>query len=312
MVVPGYGLPPTVVERPAPVPGEGEALLRFVAAGLNPVDLAIGAGRFYLPVPPPPYVAGAEAVATVISSDRFAPGTRVWSLSPTGRFAERFVARDSDLVPVPDGVPSPLAAALGIAGLAGWMPITMRGAMAAGERVLVLGGSGIVGQVAIQAARAAGASWIVAAARSAAGRERALGLGADVAVGLEAADLGAPLAEAAGEGIDVVVDMLWGAPVVASIAVVRAGARIVHVGTASGPSANVVGAPLRAKRIDIRGFAVFSEPPADVARAYLEVCQAAADGTVVVDIDEVLLADAADAWAAQASQSSGRKLVVVR
>jgi NADPH2:quinone reductase len=311
VIVSGYGGAPTVGEWRASTPREGEALLHFVAAGLNPVDVAIGAGRFYLPLPTPPYVAGAEAVATVISSARFARGTRVWSLSTTGRFAERFVARDADLVPVPDGVSSSLAAAVGIAGLAGWMPITTRGALLPGERVLVLGASGVVGQVAVQAARAAGASWIVAAGRSVAGRERALRRGADVAVGVGDGDFGARLADAAGDGIDLVVDTLWGEPLVASVAVLRAGARIVHVGTASGPTAALAGGPLRGKRIDIRGFAVFSEAHDDRVREYAAVCQAAADGTVAVDIDEVPLADAPDAWATLATHSSGRKLVLV-
>ncbi len=310
MIVPAYGGAPTVGECQAPIPREGEALLRLVAAGLNPVDVAIGAGRFYLPLPTPPYVAGAEAVATVISSERFTRGTRVWSLSTTGRFAELFVGRDADLVPVPDGVASPVAAALGIAGLAGWMPITTRGVLLPGERVLVLGASGVVGQVAVQAARAAGASWIVAAGRSAAGRERALRRGADLAVGVDDADFGARLADAAGAGIDLVVDTLWGEPLVTSIGVLRTGARVVHVGSAFAPSAALVGGPLRGKRIDIRGFSLFSEAHDDRARDYAGVCRAAVAGTVAVDIDEVPLADAPEAWAALATQSSGRKLVL--
>jgi len=311
VIVSAYGSVPSVGQFPAPTRREGESLLRLVAAGLNPVDLAIGAGRFYLPLPTPPYVAGAEAVATVVASERFAPGARVWSLATSGRFAEVFVARDAELVPVPDGVSSSLAAALGIAGLAGWMPITTRAAVVPGERVLVLGASGVVGQVAVQAARVAGAGWIVAAARSAAGRERALRLGADVAVGVGGDDMGRRLAEAAGDGIDVVVDTLWGEPLVASIDVLRRGGRIVHVGAASALTAQLPGGPLRGKRVDIRGFSLFNESPEDVAREYGRLCRAAAAGEIGLGIDEVPLADAVAAWVAQATQSSGRKHVLV-
>ena len=149
-------------------------------AGLNPVDLAIASGRFYLPLPEPPCVAGVEAVGIVVASERFPVGTRVWSLGH-----DRALLRRSSSHPttswssVPEERQASVAAAMGVAGLAGWMPVMSRGAIVPGERVLVLGASGIVGQVAVQTARAAGAGWIVAAARSDGGCRRALIAGAD-------------------------------------------------------------------------------------------------------------------------------------
>ena len=200
---------PAEVSEPAAEPGR--ALVRVRAAALNPVDLAIAAGRFYLEVPDPPYVAGAEAAGEVVESSSLPAGTPVWCLPMTGGLAELVSVPDAAVVPVPDGVGLPLAAALGIAGLAGWIPVRDRGGLAPGETVVVLGAGGAVGQTAIRAARDAGAGRIVAAARSAAGRARATAAGADVAVPIDDG-LGEALRAACGEGADLVIDPLWGAP----------------------------------------------------------------------------------------------------
>jgi NADPH2:quinone reductase len=311
VVIAEYGTTPSAVDWPTPEAGPNEALIEFEAAGLNPVDLAIGSGRFYMPLPSAPLVAGAEAVGIVVASARFPPGTRVWALGMTGCFAERFTIAEDLLVAVPDGVTPTVAAAMGIAGLAGLMPVMSRGEIVPGERVLILGASGIVGQVAVQAARAAGAGWIVAAARSGPGRARALAAGADVAIGVGDAQAERDLVDAAGDGIDLVVDTLWGEPVQTSLAVLRSGARVVQVGSASAPTSTVTGGTLRGKRVDIRGFSVFSEPFASLERDYPLLCNAAAAGTVSIGIDEVPLADASTAWEAQAHQATGRKLVLV-
>jgi len=311
VIISEYGTAPTVEDWPAPTADAGESLIRFEAGGLNPADLAIASGRFYMPLPDPPCVAGIEAVGIVVESERFPIGTRVWSLGVTGRFSEVFAAHDDRLVVVPEGIAPPMAAAMGVAGLAGWIPVMSRGAMLPGERVLVLGASGIVGQVAVQTARAAGAGWIVAAARSADGCRRALLAGADGVVRLTDPDFGLQLTVAAGDGFDLVIDTLWGEPLQASLAALRTGARIVHVGNASAPMACLVGGALRGKRVDLRGFSIFNEPAEAIARDYPLLCQAAAAGTVSIAIDEVPLDQAVEAWAAQGHQASGRKIVLV-
>jgi len=311
VVIDAYGAVPSVQDWPRPTAGPGQTLVRLEAAGLNPADLAIASGHFYLPLPDSPCVAGVEAVGIVLESERFPVGTRVWSFGLTGRFAQVFAVPDRELVVVPDDVSATVAAGMGVAGLAGWMPVMSRGAIVPGERILVLGASGIVGQVAVQTARAAGAGWIVAACRSEAGCRRALKAGADIVVRLTDPDFDLQLANAAGDGLDLVIDTLWGEPLQASLAALRTGARIVHVGSASGQLASLMGGALRGKRVDIRGFSLFSEPFAAIARDYPLLCQAAMAGTVSIGIDEVALEDAADAWVAQAHQASGRKLVLV-
>ncbi len=241
--VPEPGAVPEPADLPEPDPAPVGALVRVRAASLNPVDVAIAAGRFYMDVPDPPYVPGAEAAGEVLSSAAHPAGAPVWCLPMTGALAEVVRVAESAVVPLPPGVGFPLAAGLGIAGLAGWMPVRERGALDAGETVVVLGAGGAVGQVAVQAARDGDAGRIVAAARSAGGRERALAAGADVALPTDAG-LQDALREACGEGADLVVDILWGEPAVAAIGALRRGGRIVQVGSAAGQVAEVAAGPL--------------------------------------------------------------------
>ena len=203
-----YGVP-RAGEFEAPVAGPDQAVVEVLAAGVNPVDATISAGRFYGGRPTLPSVAGREGVATL-------DGGRVYfdaPVPPFGSMAERALIDPRATCPIPDEVDDGVAVALGISGLAAWLALTWRAQLRAGEHVLVLGASGVVGQIAVQACKLLGAARVVAAARSQAGLDRCLELGADVAVRLgEPDDLPAALAEAASGRIDVVIDPLWGEP----------------------------------------------------------------------------------------------------
>lgn len=304
------GAAPVVGEAAEPVAHPGTALVRVRRASLNPLDLAIAAGRFYMPVPDPPYVPGAEVVGEVLASASHAPGTRVWGIGLTGGMAEVAAVPDAALVPVPDGVGDDLAAALGIAGLAGWMPVLDRGALVPGESVVVLGAGGAVGQVAVQAARSAGAARVVAVARSGAGRDRALALGADSAVptGPGLADA---LRAALPDGADLVIDPLWGDSALAALAVLARGGRLVQVGNAESPTVALAAGPLRGRSLDIRGFSVLVEEPERVRASYSELAAAALAGEVRMDVRTVGLDEAPAAWERQASgQGGGVKAVI--
>lgn len=305
-----WGAVPVVGEVPEPAPAPGRALVRMRAAGLNPVNLAIASGRFYLPLPDPPFIAGAECMGEVVASATLPVGTRVWCLPVTGGFAEIVSAPDDSLVPVPDGLDDPTAGGLGVAGLAGWMSVRARGRLTSGETVVVLGASGVVGQVAVQAARLGGAGRVVAVARSGSGRERALARGADVAL---ATGDGLPdaLRAACGEGADLVIDALWGDSAAAAIGVLRHGGRLVQAGNAESPAMTMVAGPLRGRRLDVLGLSVIVEEPAALGRAYAELAEAAALGEVEIEIEAVPFAEAPAAWARQTAGTAGRKLVLV-
>lgn len=312
-VIPGWGGAPEVHDLPVPQPAPGRSLVRLLAAAVNPVDLAIGSGRFYMPLPDPPFTAGVEAVGEVLQSETLPVGSHVWCLRPSaGCWAERFSAADDTLVPVDAQVDPALAVGMGVAGLAGWMPVVHRGGLQAGETVLVLGATGAVGQVALQAARARGAGRIVAVGRNPDALRHLRALGAHEVIGIaEADDLTAAIRAACPDGVDLVVDALWAAPLVASLPALSPRARVVQVGSAAGQTADLAAGPLRGKRIDIRGFSVFAESHDALAAAHTELVEAAAAGLVGLPIRRLSLDEVALAWAEQASGAGGDKLVLV-
>jgi len=285
----------------------GNAVVEVRAAGLNPVDVSIAAGRFYAGVPPLPSVAGREGVCVL-------DGERVYfdaPVAPYGSMAERALIDPGSTYPLPDALDDGLALALGIAGLAAWLALDWRAQLEPGEHVLVLGASGVLGQIAVQAAKHLGAARVVAAARSAEGIERAQALGADAVARLgEPSELAAALREAAEGRIDVVVDPLFGEPFAAAVEAASLRARLVALGSSAGVTSTLSSAAVRGKMLDILGHSNVFAPP-DVKRAaYLRMAELAARGELLVDVERIPLADVRDAWERIAA-SGHRKLVLV-
>ncbi|HET9188767.1 MAG TPA: zinc-binding dehydrogenase, partial [Acidothermaceae bacterium] len=181
------GQPPTYGDWPDPVASSEEhVVVDVTAAAIVPLDLLCATGTSYFGQPQVPYIPGVQGVGVVRDGSRVS--RRVWFSTTAGQkpgdgsMAERALVNVADLVPIPDGVSDATAAALGLSAVAGWLSLTMGGDLRRGETVLVLGAGGTVGQVAVQAARLQGAGRVVAVARSAEARERALRHGADAVV----------------------------------------------------------------------------------------------------------------------------------
>ena len=275
------GRPPTAGEAPAP----GAASLEVLAAPLNPLDRAVAAGQFYGGHPPLPFVPGCECVG------READGRVVWTfggglgLDRNGTMAER-TERGAVVAEVPDGADVAVAAALGIAGLAGWLPLAWRAPVREQDRVLVLGATGTVGQVAVQAAKLLGASYVLAAGRDREGLERAVDLGADEAVSLDG-DFGEPT---------YVFDPLCAEPLERAVAAAAPGARIVQLGQSAGPKATLTSAAVRGKQLEVLGFSDFAVPPEVLAEHYGRLVRHAVAGEIRLDVDEIGLGDVAGSW----------------
>ena len=238
-----YGVP-RIDDFQKPQAGPDQAVVQVLAAGLNPVDVAISAGRYYAGRPPLPLVAGREGVGLL-------DGRRTYfdaPVLPFGSMAERALIDPLSTYAVPDGVQDGVAVALGISGMTAWLALTWKAELQPGEHVLVLAASGVLGQIAVQAAKLLGAARVVAAARSPEGLERCLELGADAAVRLDSSgDLPAALTEAAEGKIDVVVDPLFGEPFVAAVNAASIGARIVQLGAGADADATLASAAIRGK-----------------------------------------------------------------
>jgi NADPH:quinone reductase-like Zn-dependent oxidoreductase len=307
-----YGVPrPGDFQEPVAGPDETDgtesAVLDVLAAGLNPVDVAICAGRFYAGKPPLPSVAGREGVGML-------DGARVYfdaPLAPFGSMAQRALIDPRSTYPVPDGVADGVAVALGISGLAAWLALTWRAKLQPGEHVLVLAASGVLGQIAVQAAKSLGAARVVAAARSREGLDRCLALGADAAVRLgEPEDLPAALTAAAEGRIDVVLDPLWGEPLVAAVNAASFGARLVQIGAGAGADATLPSAAIRGKMLVLMGHTNFAAPPEVKREAYRQLAERAARGELRVEIDPLALEQVGEAWERLAA-GSHRKIVLV-
>jgi NADPH2:quinone reductase len=306
-VIRAVGAMAEVGDVPEP-PGEK---IEVLAAPINPIDLAVSRGVLATGHPPMPYVPGCEAVG------RTAGGEVVWifggSLGRTsqGAIAKRAPIGGAHVIEVPEGADVALAAGLGIAGLAGWMPLAWRAPLAGGETVLVLGATGTVGLVAVQAARLLGAARVVAAGRSAIGLERAAHHGADATIRLdEGADLVATIRAAFGdEGPTYVFDAIWGAPAAAAIEAAASGATIVNLGQSANATAELASAAVRFKSLSILGYTNFAVSPEELAEHYQRLVRHAIAGDIVLDVERVPLERVGDAWRRQ-EEGAGTKLIV--
>jgi NADPH:quinone reductase len=308
-VISELGRPPELADRPEPA---GEAIYEITAVSLNPVDINVCAGRYFGGHPELPYVTGCEGVG------RAPDGTRVYlfgdgfGLSRDGLLAERAAAPADAGIPLPEAVSDEIATSCGIAGMAGWMPVAWRAPIRTDDRVLVLGATGTVGLVAVQAAKLLGATRVVAAGRNKERLKRAAELGADATVSLEQDDLVTAFKEAAGgDGPTYIVDTLWGPPAAAAIQAAAPGWRSVQIGQSAGAEASLSSAAVRGKIGELYGYSVFAVPKDDFREQYLRLVGHAAAGEIIFDIETYPLERIAEAWERQAAGANAKLVVML-
>ena len=308
-VISELGKPPELADRPEPSGGE---IYDVTAVSLNPIDINVGAGRYFGGYPELPFVPGCEGVG------RAADGTRVYlfsdglGLSRDGLLAEHATAPADLGITLPDEVSDEVAASCGIAGMAGWMPLVWRAPVKETDRVLVLGATGTVGLVAVQAAKLLGAAHVVAAGRNAERLERASELGADATVSLEQDDLVTAFKDASGgDGPTYVVDTLWGAPAAAALQAAAPGWRLVQIGQSADAEASLASAAVRGKMGEIYGYTDFAVPKEEFRDGYLKLVGHAAAGDIVFDIASYPLERVSEAWERQAGGANGKIVVKV-
>lgn len=295
-----------------PVPGADEVLVEVSAAPITPLDLLCASGASYFGVPAVPYVPGVQGVGTVT-------GKPVWfatsaGMAPgDGSMAEIACVRQADLVELPRNADLVDVAALGLSAVAAHMALTWRGELAPGEQVLVLGAGGVVGQVAVQLARAAGARRVVAGARSPAGCERAHQAGADAVVALDTTDvsvLAERFAQAADGPVDLVLDPLFGPPAAAAARTLRAGGRLVNLGGAAAETCPIDSATLRSRSLRLLGYTNNELTAGQRAASIAFVAGQAALGRLSVAREVVALEEVDQAWRRQADGATAGRLVV--
>jgi NADPH:quinone reductase-like Zn-dependent oxidoreductase len=311
-VIDGLGAAPRPTACPDPSPATGgQVLVKVEAAALNAVDLHIAAGHHRAGPPQLPYVPGIEVVGTIVAGAD--EGLRVRAVVPAGLvpgvnggLAELLLTDRATCIPVPDGLDSVAAAAIGVAGTSADLSLRKAG-IQAGESVLVLGATGPLGTAFLQLARLAGARRVIAAGRNperlahvpAADGVAVLG---DEPLSEQLASLGGP--------VDLVVDPVWGPWAAQALACLKPGGRYLNVGAAAGDGTAFQVEWLRAAQLTLIGFSATRAAPADVIASYQHVAALAAAGSLALPTATYPLDEAAQAWEAQAS-SPGKKIVVI-
>lgn len=262
-------------DLPSPQPQPGEALLRILAAAVNPADGKWRAGLFesFAPVGFP-HILGYDVAGEVIGGEGFAPGARVFGmLDPfrKGGYAEQVAVAADHLALVPDGLDLPTAAAIPTAGLTGLQMVERGLDLQAGQRLMLTGALGAVGRFALFAAKERGAH--VTAAVRAAHVEAVRALGADDVIALGEEDW-------SGVPFDHVIDTVGGEAVGALCRHLKPGGRVLTAATTPIPSDGLPSAP--------EFFAVVPSG-ADAAR----LAAAVAQGRIAVPIARILPLDQA-------------------
>jgi NADPH:quinone reductase-like Zn-dependent oxidoreductase len=279
--------------------------VRVAAAAMNPIDLLMATGA-YPGAQPLPSIVGREGIGELHDGSLVYFGSCV---APFGSFAERTLVVADRTIALPAGIDPGLALCFGIAGLAGWLAVEWRAQLQPGERVLVLGASGIVGRIAIQAAKLLGAGRVIAATRS--DGADLLELGADAVVDLtRVSDVPAALRAAAGGGPDVIIDPVWGEPAVHAIQSAAPNARFVQIGSSAGAEATLSAVAIRHPTLSILGFTTFATPVEVQRDAFQKMVNLGVQGKLVAPVMTFGLDDVAGVWRDQ-RDSPRHKLVIV-
>ena len=241
-----FGLehPMELGEVAEPKPGAGEMLVRIAAAGVNPLEVAIRtgnhprAGAMTLPYTCGTDVAG-EVEAVGDGVEAFAPGDRVWGRASTGAYAEKGLLPADSTGMLPDSMSYAAGAALPIPLLTAWNAVVVKGEAAPGDCVLVQGGAGGVGYLAIQLARTIGCR-VFTTVSSKEKAEFCLAAGAEAAINYREEDVPERVMDlTSGRGVEVVVENIGCDNLASDLKLNAINGRIVIVGTGTGKGPDV-------------------------------------------------------------------------
>lgn len=291
-----------IAERPDPVAGPGQVLIRVRAAGVNRPDLLQRSGAY----PPPPgasdvlglEIAGEiEAVGEGVT--RWTVGDRVCALLGGGGYAELAVVDARHVLPIPEGLDFVQTAVLPETVFTVFANVFEGGALKAGETLLIHGATSGIGVTAIQMAKAAGAR-VIATSRGADKAAAAKALGADISLDAKSDDLEAQIREAG--GADVVLDMVGRDYAALNLNSLNAGGRWVVIASLTGPKVEMDLQRIMLKRLTLTGSTLRSRPADEKARLTAAVEATAwpwvASGKVKPPVQAVFaLEQAADAHA---------------
>jgi putative PIG3 family NAD(P)H quinone oxidoreductase len=304
-----------IVERPDPVPGPEELLVRVHAAGVNRADILQRRGHY----PPPPGatdVLGLEAAGEVVAlgegAEGFSVGDRVCSVLTGGGCAELAIVPAATAMPWPDGLDGVAAGAVPEVFATAYDNVFNRGRLRPGETVLLHGGSSGVGTAGIQLAVRSGCRVLVTAG-SKAKIDACLELGASAGIEYRSEDIVDRVRDLTeGRGVDVILDIIGGDYLEANLRSLATEGRLVIIGLMGGAKAQIDLGRMLSRRLTVTASTLRARSVEDKAvlsrQLVAEVWPGFADGSLRPVVDRVFpLARAADAHARmEASEHIGK------
>jgi len=306
------GSTPVFADFDDPTPQVGEELIVVSASALSQVTKSRASGSHYTAPGSLPAVVGIDGVG------RIQDGRRVYFVlpeEPFGGMAEKVAVSMDRCIPLPDDVDDITAAAIAIPGMSSWAALKERAHLIAGENVLINGATGLSGRLAVQIAKHLGAKRVIATGRNLPALEQVKALGADVTISLNQSpeELEAAFREQfGGEGVDVVLDYLWGKSAETLIvAAAKAGKdtvpiRYVQIGAVTGGNITLPSAALRSSALVLMGSGMGSIPLKGMLGAIRGVLHAVVPGKLKIETKVVPLADVEETW----NKDSGASRVV--
>lgn len=309
---------PQYADFPDPIINSKNEILIFVkAASIKHLDRARASGKHYSAENKEhqPAIVGSDGVGVLED------GSKVYFFSKKGTVAEKAVADENMIVPVPDKLDFSIAAALPNAIMGSAMGLRFKTHLKEGETVLINGATGITGKVAIQVAKLLGAKKVIATGRNEIALQSLIELGADEVVSLQTGDeiFKQKIKDIHNETpIDIVLDYIWGHSVENILSALKGDGtfshktRLVSVGGMSGDTIQLSSQILRGTDIQISGSGLGSWTKEEVKLLLSEIIpemfQAAVNGKLKIDTETVSLKDIETIWE---SEMAGRKRLVV-
>lgn len=294
-------------------PGEGEVLIQVKAVGVNPVETYIRAGT-YPRLPDVPYIPGGNVAGTVEACGpgvtTVKVGDRVYSAATiTGAYAEESICKVAEVFSLPDNLSFAQGTALGVPAATAWRGLFTRGEGKKGDRVLIHGASGSVGQAAVQLALGDGLE-VYGTAGSDEGCRLVEKLGANAFDHNKAGYDQEMLKATSGEGFDLILEMLANKNLEMDLDLLASGGRLVIIGSRGrieiDPRATM------GKETDIRGLALFNATRQELLETHEGLAKAMEKGDLSPAISkEFPLKNAPAAHELVMKDGNGGKIVLV-
>ncbi len=281
-------------DLPTPEPGDGQVLVKVSAVAVNPVDTYVRGGLFPVELPLP-FVVGCDLAGVVErvapGARRFRVGDRVWGsnqglLGRQGTFAEYAAVDEDFLYPIPDGVKDEDAAACALVAITAHLGLVRDARLTEGETLFVNGGSGGVGSMVVQMAKAIGAR-VVTTAGSDDRVERCRDLGADLAINYKKGDVAAAVSKFAPGGVNVFWETRREPDFDHAVELLAERGRMVLMAGRDARPEFPVG-PFYVKGCSLHGFVMFKATPEEQRRCAEDINRWLASGALKANIDRVL------------------------